>query len=431
MNTEKTHRNGPDRQILRSLASEIAEAAADPCMAQRREKWVAHNSLRSTAPMMLVFPEGSWEELLPESALQCQEGHARQIEWNLRSRLYTYRHFQDDTVLEAEWVENAALLDTGWGLEPVRHYSDERRGAFEIETVLKERLDIKKLHYPELIYDEKATKENLERMHDLFGDILTIRPKGRAHISYHLASQYIYLRGLEEFLTDMVDAPDFVHELMAFFEAGHHRQRQQLIEMNLLSLNNDSTYHSSGGNGYTDELPAPGFDPQRVRPCDLWASAESQEMAVVSPRMHAEFVMPYEARLLQPFGLSGYGCCEDLTRKLDYVTALPHMRRISISPFADVDRCAEKLKGNFVFSWKPQPAHLVGNFDPQAIRAYVRHTLQVCQANGCVLEMILKDTHTCEHHPERFDVWTQVAREEIQRQVTVKNGYKSQEKLKP
>jgi len=167
-------------------------------------------------------------------------------------------------------------------------------------------------------------------------------------------------------------------------------------------------------------LPAAGSDPARVRPRDMWASAESQELALVSPAMHAEYALAYEKRLLAPFGLSGYGCCEDLTRKLDAVMALPHMRRISISPFADVDRCAEKLKGNFIFSWKPQPAHLVGNFDPQAVRAYVRHTLDACQANGCVLEMILKDTHTCEHHPERFDVWTQVAREEINEVVKLR-----------
>jgi len=27
--------------------------------------------------------------------------------------------------------------------------------------------------------------------------------------------------------------------------------------------------------------------------------------------------------------------------------------------------------------------------------------------------MILKDTHTCQHHPERFDQWTRIARELI------------------
>jgi hypothetical protein len=27
------------------------------------------------------------------------------------------------------------------------------------------------------------------------------------------------------------------------------------------------------------------------------------------------------------------------------------------------------------------------------------------------MEMVLKDTHTCEHHPERFDRWVAIARE--------------------
>jgi len=405
--------NSHDRGILRELAAEVARAAADPIMALRRQRWIQHNSLRTTHPMMLVFPEGSWEELLPEGILQCEGERARQVEHNLRMRIYTYNHFQDDTVVEAEWVEHAVITDTGWGLEPVRVHSTTARGAYEIETVLKEYSDIKKLHFPELIYDEHASQENLDAMHHLFGDLLTVRLKKRDHISYHLASQYIYLRGLNEFLTDMVDAPDFVHELMRFFEEGHHRLREQWIELNLLSLNNDNTYQNSGGNGYTDQLPAEGFDPARVRPADMWASAESQEMAVVSPSMHAAFVMPYESRLLEPFGLTGYGCCEDLTRKLDHVFKLPHMRRISISPFANVDLCAQKLKGDYIFSWKPNPAHLVGNFSPEAIETYIRHTLEVTQANGCVLEMILKDTHTCEHQLERFDIWTQVARQAI------------------
>jgi hypothetical protein len=29
--------------------------------------------------------------------------------------------------------------------------------------------------------------------------------------------------------------------------------------------------------------------------------------------------------------------------------------------------------------------------------------------------MVLKDTHTCDHHPERFNEWTKIAREEVER----------------
>jgi hypothetical protein len=184
---------------------------------------------------------------------------------------------------------------------------------------------------------------------------------------------------------------------------------RQWQDLNLLSLNNDSAYHSSGGVSYTDELPRPDHNPAQVCLCDLWASAEAQEMAGVSPDMHEEFVLQYERRLLEPFGLNGYGCCEDLTLKLDSVLRIPNIRRVSISPFANVDACAQKLDRRAIFSWKPHPSHIVGGFDVDHVRRYIRHTLDVTR--DCVIEMILKDTHTCEHRPQRFTEWTRVARE--------------------
>ena len=185
----------------------------------------------------------------------------------------------------------------------------------------------------------------------------------------------------------------------------------QYVDQNLLSLNNDNTYQNSGGNGFTDELPKPGFDPARVRLCDMWASAETQEFAQVSPRMHAEFALPYEKRLLEPFGLTGYGCCEDLTRKLDDVFTIPAIRRISVAPTANVAACAEKMQDRYILSWKPDPTFVCGDFNPDKLRAYIRRALDV--SRGCVMEMILKDTHTCDHHPERFDEWSRIAREEV------------------
>jgi len=403
-----------DRTILRDLAKRVAEIADKPIQAQRRELWKKHNSLQPCRPMMLIFPEGSWGELLPDSVLQCEEQQARGIEWQLRSRIYTEEHFADDTVIEKEWVVQKVISTTGWGLQARHIDSTEARGAWKFDPVIKEPADLKKLRFPEVSYDEKATQRNLTEAQDLFGDILDVKLKGVSHISFHLMNQYTGLRGLAEVMLDMYENPGMLHDAMAFLAEGHRRIVRQYVEMNLLSLNNDGTYHSSGGNGYTDELPAEGFDPNRVRPCDMWASAEAQEMAQVSPEMHNEFILAYEKPLLEPFGLTGYGCCEDLTHKLDYVITIPHIRRISIAPWADVDLCAAKLKGNYVFSWKPKPQHLVGDFNEAALREYIGHTIDVCLANGCRLEMILKDTHTCEHHPERFDRWTQIARDLIE-----------------
>jgi hypothetical protein len=398
-----------DRKILRDLAKRVAEIAELPIMEERRNMWKQHNQLRRVRPMILVFPEGSWRELLPESVLQCQEEFARQIEWELRRRIYQYENIHDDSVIEKKWIVHKVIKNTGWGLEPRHKPSSQDTGAWGFDPVINDYNDLKKLRFPEVIYDEKETMRRLEEAQDLFKDILDVQLKGISHISFHLMAIYCQLRGLEQVMLDMYENPSMLHEAMAFLEEGHRRLIQQYIDLNLLSLNNDDTYHSSGGVGYTDELPKPDYNPNRIRPCDMWASAESQEMAQVSPEKHYEFVMQYEKRLLEPFGLNGYGCCEDLTNKLDYVFTIPNLRRISISPWANVDKCAEKLGNKYIFSWKPNPSYLVGKFDSEAIREYIKHTLEVTK--DCVIEIILKDTHTCENHPERFTQWTDIAQE--------------------
>ncbi len=312
-------------------------------------------------------------------------------------------------MIERELIVHKVTHSTGWGLEPRQIPSTEALGSWAFDPVINGPADLRKLRFPEITYDDAATQERLEAAREVFGGILDVRLKGVDHISFHLMKQYTSLRGLNEAMIDMAADPQMVHEAMEIFCEGNRGLVQQLEEQDLLSLNNDGTYHSSGGTGYTTELPQPDHDPDHVRPRDMWASAESQEMAQVSPEMHAEFALAYERRLLEPFGLTGYGCCEDLTLKLDEVMAAPNMRRISISPFADVEKCAEKLGDRFIFSWKPHPAHLAGEFDPVLVRDYIQRALEVTR--GCVVEMILKDTHTCENDPARFTRWTEIARE--------------------
>ncbi|OPZ85959.1 MAG: hypothetical protein BWY76_01179 [bacterium ADurb.Bin429] len=398
-----------DRTILRDLARRVADIAVLPDITARKARWTRHNDLQPVRPLILVFPEGAWRELLPFATMQCESEDARGIEWGLRSRLYIFEHFRCDNVIDDTWGVSKVIQNTGWGVEACRQPSTEALGAWHFEPVIHTAADLKKLRYPEIRYDEAATEARFTVMQELFGDILKVKCTGVAHISFHLMAVYTGLRGLEEVMMDMYEEPYMLHDAMAFLEEGHHRLVQQYLDLNLLELNNDDTYHNSGGYGYTDELPKADYNPAHVRPCDMWASAEAQEMALVSPEQHEEFILAYERRLLAPFGLTGYGCCEDLSQKLDYVLTIPHIRRISISPFANVDVCAEKLQGKAIFSWKPHPAHLVGQFDPAQVRNYIQHTIDICAEHGCILEMILKDTHTCEDHPERFDQWTDIA----------------------
>jgi hypothetical protein len=401
-----------ERALVRDLARQLAEAAADPVMETRRKQWAAHNSLRARRPMILVFPEGSWNELLPPESLQCADPALRGVEHMLRIRLYYPEHFSDDTVTESTWTVTKAIRTGSWGIDPDWTPSPVDHGAGAYKPVLHTMADVEKIAIPTVWHDEDETQRQLEFSTDLLGDILDVRLRGIQHISFHMMAQLCHLRGLEQVMTDMCTNPGLLYAAMARLEAGHHAVIERMEAEGWLDLNNDNTYHSSGGNGFTDELPAPGYT-GKTRAIDLWASSESQELAQVSPAMHEEFALQYERRLLARFGLNGYGCCEDLTDKLDDVLRIPRIRRISMSPWTNVPRAAERLGGRAIFSWKPHPAHLVGGLDEDALRIYLINAVQAALDNGCFFEMILKDTHTCEGHPERFDRWTRIARETV------------------
>jgi hypothetical protein len=397
-----------DRQTLREAAKRVAAIAVLPVMELRRAMWRRHNSLKRERPLVLIFPEGAWDELLPDGTLKVQDPELRHWEWMLRSTIHEHEHFPNDKPIERTWPVYKAVRNSGWGLSPRDTASSQAsKGARHYEQVLRSPEDLKQIRMPELSVDEAETRRRHELAQDLLGDILDVQLHGVPSISFHPMGDYMRLRGHEQSLLDMYMEPQLVHDTMALFEQGHRGIVRQYEELGLLTLNNNGAYHSSGGLGYIDALPAPGFDGTHVRPRDIWASAESQELAAVSPEQHEEFALQYERRLLEPFGLNGYGCCEPLHDKLDYVLTIPNIRRVSISPWADVEKSAQKLGARAIFSWKPHPAHLVGDFSEQRIREYIRHALDATA--GCVVEMILKDTHTCENRPERFAQWAKIA----------------------
>jgi len=59
-----------DTDILRRLASRLAQLAARPSEAGKRELWYQHNALTSRRPLVLVDPENGWNEIVRLDSLQ-------------------------------------------------------------------------------------------------------------------------------------------------------------------------------------------------------------------------------------------------------------------------------------------------------------------------------------------------------------------------
>jgi hypothetical protein len=401
-----------ERSRLRDLAAQVAELAARPGEQAKIALWRAHNRLDATRPVIFCDPENSWHEIIPESTLECAHPIARDWEFRLRRELFWGREMGDDRPV-LPFFDIAHVHDApDWGLA-AHKIGGQAGGAYRWESPVASEADLDRLHAPVLHVDFAGT-ERLAAMADaVFGDLLAVRVKTSWWWTFGMTWTLADLRGLERMMLDMVEAPAFLHRLMALLRDGNHAMLDALEAAGLLYPNWEGTYVGSGGLGWSDELPQPDFT-GRVRTRDMWGFAESQETVAVSPRMFAEFVLPYQLPLLERFGLNCYGCCEPLDKRWEHVGRVPRLRRVSISPWSDRAKMAELLGDRYVFSMKPNPAELAHDaFDEDAIRSGLRRDLEATR--GCRVEIVMKDNHTIRNDPSRVVRWCRIAREEAER----------------
>ena len=171
-------------------------------------------------------------------------------------------------------------------------------------------------------------------------------------------------------------------------------------------------YIGSGGVGFNEELQGV---PGQVKLMDMWGFNEAQETSEVSPEMISEFFLPYQHELASCFGLNYYGCCEGLDKRWEYVKeAIPRLRRVSVSQWADRKKMSDILKGDYVYCYKVSPTDIaVPHPDEDYIRKNLHEMLADCKAHGNIVELLMKDNHTLGHNPANASRWVQIAREEV------------------
>ncbi|MBE5790708.1 MAG: hypothetical protein E7322_00955 [Clostridiales bacterium] len=405
--------NVKDKRIIRALAARVSEISKSPAEAKKREMWRNHTSLKGSLPPVFVSPEGSWAEILPEESLACEDAFAREIELELRKRLFRYDVIKDDTPIENIFDFPVSMIPVNehWGL-PVVRVPASGRGSWRHVPVVEDVEDWKKLKMPSLDIDEAGAKMKQQMLMDAAGDLLCANITGIKIFDFHIAHIYADFRGLDNLLIDLADDIDMVKDVFEFMGEGLMGLVKQAQSAHLIQRNDDHTYHYTGGLGYTYDLPddsVNGADTQNV-----WAACEAQEFSCVSPRMFAETILPVERKLLEPFGLNGYGCCDDLTEKLDSVLTIKNLRRVAACPWANLKKMADRLKKDYILTWKPNPAYLAGEiFDDNAVEDYLIQSLTDAKAG--YPEIILRDTHSVRNDPIRFQKFVTCARSAIEK----------------
>ncbi len=402
-----------DRNVVRELAKRVVEIVADPAQAVKIAEWKRHISLQPGRPLIVQAPEGVWDEFVPPDSITCQDELARGIEHDLRTRIYHAEHFRDDEPISGELFASLEYSETDWGIE-ADTTSGERKppyGSERYNKVLPDGADVDTIIKDRTVtVDWPATKAKHEQLAELMGDTIPVHVGGMGGFALCPMDLFGSWRGYEQMMIDMIDSPDWVHRALRRITDAYMSVARQFEAQGALRLNCGVGRVGSGGMGLTDELPADDFDGTNVRLKDMWGSAATQIFSEVSPAMHDEFAIRYEGPFLEMFGLNTYGCCEPLHKKVHLIRKLPRVRQLSMSPWVEPNEGAENIGRDFVFSYRPNPSLLaMSTWDIEPCRQEMITVFEACKRNGCILEMVMKDTHTCRGEPERYDQWTDAA----------------------
>jgi hypothetical protein len=415
---DKTAIPPKDRALLRDLLKQVAEAAADPVNAQRLADWKSLNQLRPVQPLVWIN-EICWHEFSGDKDLQpvCESQTARGVEAGLHMKLYQWRNFPGDMIMDPVLYNPVRCSPVGtyadYGIQAhetrVEGYSG---GTASFEPVIRSEADVDKLRTPTVTVDWDETLRGEMMLEELCDGILPCRTRGIVHQWAAAWDQMIHWYGIEQLFLDMLDRPELVHRLLRRFWDAVITVLDTQEKLGLLDTGNGNWRVGSGGMGCTDELPPQGFDPAHIRPRDQWGCSTGQIFSEVSPDMHWEFCLQYEKPYMERFGLSYYGCCEPLHNKIGLLRKVKNLRKISISPWADLDKVAAEIGTDYAVSFKPNPAYLAHeHWDPAAVRTYLRENLK--KLEGCHVEVILKDITTIRSDPRRLREWASVAREVV------------------
>ncbi len=414
-----------DKDVIRDLAKRWIAHARNPVMAERKKQWKALHDLSPIRPMILV-ETSSVDGFVPPSEVRCQDQFLRAVERTMRDAVRHADEVGDDIVLEPYFRLGWQLATPDFGV-PVEQKAgvmanNETSLGYTFNFPIKTPQDIARLRRRTFAVDRAKTAGLTTKLEDVMGDILPVRVGNYDHFIvepgdegfcgnffFGLTWQIYRFIGNDGLLYWVYDAPEAIHRLMSYMRDDRLAMFDFLEREGLLDLNTDTQMAGPRAYGYVSDLPGPEHrGPVKLK--HLWAWAESQETTSISPAMFAEFFLPYLAELSRRFGLIYYGCCEPVDDRLDLIMkAIPNLRSVSVSGWANFQTVGEMLGNRYVFSRKPTPAYMSGaNPSWDLARRDMEKTYAATK--NCCLEILFRDLYTVNHEIGRVAEWVRMTR---------------------
>ncbi|MEG0693499.1 MAG: hypothetical protein RR444_10530, partial [Oscillospiraceae bacterium] len=99
-----------------------------------------------------------------------------------------------------------------------------------------------------------------------------------------------------------------------------------------------------------------------------------------------------------------------LHKKIHIIEKISNLRKISITPWADVDISSEIIGSKYVMSSKPNPSFLAAdNINEDYTKAELTRIVNAAKRNDCSCDIVLKDITTVNGNPQNLFRWEKIA----------------------
>jgi len=404
-----------DNLILQELAKEVLEISNKPIQNERRELWRKQNSFQNNTPL-IYMRAFAFDEFFDRKLLKCEDAFLRSYEYYLN--LMKFRDtIGDDFIIEPWLTLNATYIpsvENRWGVRVSLSEKMHSGDAAKFIPELIEEEDINRLVSPNHIIDEYTTNLQYKKLQDAIGGLMEIHVSRSSIYSMwntDISTDLAKLIGLEQYMWYIFDRPQWLHKILAFMRDAIIKVHNQVEASDDFSLADQINQAMP----YSKELKDPNPSIKGVKRSEMWWFMASQESTGLSPDMFYEFMLQYQIPIVEKFGLSAYGCCEDLTQKIDYLRKIPNLRRIAVSPYANAEKSAEQIGEDYILSWRPNPSSMISTgLDEEFVRKHMRDNFKIFKKNKNHFDITLKDVETINNQPENIAKWVKIVRQEIE-----------------
>lgn len=406
-----------ERTCLRELARLQLDLSKAPEMEVLKNRWYLHNEGKGDFPLILMETKYCEDDLID---VACESPFAREMELELKRHIVNRDLIRDDKVVPGyhtiHWETSIKTLNLDMEEKRIQDSSGKSVGYTTIQHLKDLPKNMAKIGKTIHTVDKALTYRHKAAVEEIIGDILPVKIKNHPSFNWAVSpsKKAEYLMGLEAMMLAPYDCPVEFNELYRILTDDILETYEWMSREGILELNNENDYAGSGSYGFSRLMPTEACKRTGVVTSkDVWGNLNSQETVGISSEMFGEFYWPYYKKLAANFGQLYYGCCEPTDVVWDpYLSSLPNLRKVSVSPWADERFMAERLRGtSIVYCKKPSPNFLALDipFDEEAYRVHIKDS--VLNARGCRLEISCRDVYALHGNRAKLGRAVEIIRE--------------------